>query len=177
MLRLEKRALPSRTAMLAAPFVAVAFTLVVTSLLVAWAGAPVGRAYALLLEGETDFDVRANASQRVTAALWPVSPDACARVDLQLLDSEGRLLTENRYRHPFRPTLRPRGYPWKFDPDLGMKVFDHPSAPSLADHNIPRPLRAVPLSVRENATEWLLRQRFPRWLASHIARVADFLLS
>ncbi|MCL4251360.1 MAG: hypothetical protein KJ065_24630 [Anaerolineae bacterium] len=132
---------------------------------------------ALLLEGEAEFDVRANASQRVTAALWPVSPDACARVDLQLLDSEGRLLTENRYQHPFRPTLRPRGYPWKFDPSLGMKVFDHPSAPSLADHNIPRPLRAVPLTVRENATEWMLRQRFPRWLASNIARVADFLLS
>ena len=34
-----------------APFAAVAFTLLVTSLLVAWAGAPVGRAYALLLEG------------------------------------------------------------------------------------------------------------------------------
>src|SRR4249920_2036716 len=49
--RLERRAVPSRTAMLAAPFAAVMFTLVVTSALVAWAGAPVGRAYALLLEG------------------------------------------------------------------------------------------------------------------------------
>ena len=36
---------------LGAPFVAVAFTLLVTSLLVAWAGAPVGRAYALLIDG------------------------------------------------------------------------------------------------------------------------------
>ena len=51
MLRLERRALASRRAQLAAPFAAVAFTLVVASLLVAWAGAPVGRAYALLLEG------------------------------------------------------------------------------------------------------------------------------
>ena len=51
MLRLERRAVPSRVAQLAAPFAAVAFTLIVTSLLVAWAGAPVGRAYALLLEG------------------------------------------------------------------------------------------------------------------------------
>jgi len=50
-LRLERRAVPSRVAQLAAPFAAVAFTLIVTSLLVAWAGAPVGRAYALLLEG------------------------------------------------------------------------------------------------------------------------------
>ena len=51
MLRLERRAVPSRVAQVAAPFAAVAFTLIVTSLLVAWAGAPVGRAYALLLEG------------------------------------------------------------------------------------------------------------------------------
>ena len=51
MLRLERRAVPSRLAQFAAPFGAVVFTLVVTSLLVAWAGAPVGRAYALLIEG------------------------------------------------------------------------------------------------------------------------------
>jgi simple sugar transport system permease protein len=50
-LRLERRAEPSRALQVAAPFVAVVFTLLVTSLLVAWAGAPVGRAYALLLEG------------------------------------------------------------------------------------------------------------------------------
>ena len=37
--------------MLAAPVGAIAFTLLVTSLLVAWAGAPVVHAYALLLEG------------------------------------------------------------------------------------------------------------------------------
>jgi len=49
--RLERRAAPSRRAMLAAPFVAVVFTLMVSSLLVAWAGAPLARAYALLLEG------------------------------------------------------------------------------------------------------------------------------
>ena len=36
---------------LAAPLLAIAFTLGVSSLLVAWAGAPVGQAYALLLEG------------------------------------------------------------------------------------------------------------------------------
>ena len=37
--------------MLGAPALALGFTLAVTSLLVGWAGAPVGRAYALLLEG------------------------------------------------------------------------------------------------------------------------------
>jgi len=51
MLRLERRSVPSRVMQLAAPFAAIAFTLLATSLLVAWAGAPIGRAYALLLEG------------------------------------------------------------------------------------------------------------------------------
>ena len=51
MLRLERRTTPSRRAQIAAPFGAIVFTLAVTSLLVAWAGAPVAKAYALLLEG------------------------------------------------------------------------------------------------------------------------------
>ncbi len=51
MFRLEPRSHPARWLRLAAPLLAVAFTLLVSSLLVAWAGAPVGRSYALLLEG------------------------------------------------------------------------------------------------------------------------------
>jgi general nucleoside transport system permease protein len=51
MLRLEPRPQPSAALRLAAPLWAVAFTLGVSAWLVAWAGAPVGRAYALLLEG------------------------------------------------------------------------------------------------------------------------------
>ena len=50
-MRIERRAAPSRRLQLAAPLLAIAFTLLVSSLLVAWAGAPVGKAYALLLEG------------------------------------------------------------------------------------------------------------------------------
>ena len=50
-MRLERRTSPAAGALLLAPLAAIAFTLAVTSLLVAWAGAPVGRAYALLLEG------------------------------------------------------------------------------------------------------------------------------
>ena len=50
-MRLERRPQVSPAWLLAAPFLAVGFTLLVGSLLVAWAGAPVGRAYALLLEG------------------------------------------------------------------------------------------------------------------------------
>src|SRR6218665_836724 len=50
-MRLEPRPQASRAWQVAAPLVAGAFTLLASSLLVAWAGAPVGRAYALLLEG------------------------------------------------------------------------------------------------------------------------------
>ena len=48
---LERRSHTPRALMLAAPIGAIAFTLAVSSLLVAWAGAPVGQAYALLLQG------------------------------------------------------------------------------------------------------------------------------
>jgi ABC-type uncharacterized transport system permease subunit len=50
-MRLERRTATSRTALVLAPFGAVAFTLLVSALLVLWAGAPVGRTYALLLQG------------------------------------------------------------------------------------------------------------------------------
>ena len=51
MLRLEARSDTPRALLLGAPLLAIAFTLGVSSLLVAWAGAPVGRAYALLRQG------------------------------------------------------------------------------------------------------------------------------
>lgn len=50
-MRLEKRTHSSSGAMLLAPLGAVAFTLVISALLVLWAGAPVGQTYGLLLKG------------------------------------------------------------------------------------------------------------------------------
>jgi len=50
-MRLERRHHTSRAALLLAPVGAVAFTMAVSALLVLWAGAPVGRTYALLLQG------------------------------------------------------------------------------------------------------------------------------
>jgi len=50
-MRLEKRTHSSSAAMVLAPLGAVLFTLLVSSLLVLWAGAPVARTYGLLLEG------------------------------------------------------------------------------------------------------------------------------
>ncbi|MBD9665169.1 MULTISPECIES: ABC transporter permease [Variovorax] len=50
-MRLERRHQSSRAALVLAPIGAVAFTMAVSALLVLWAGAPVGRTYALLLQG------------------------------------------------------------------------------------------------------------------------------
>jgi general nucleoside transport system permease protein len=49
--RLDKRSQASPAALLLAPVGAVAFTLLVSALLVLWAGAPVGRTYAAILNG------------------------------------------------------------------------------------------------------------------------------
>jgi ABC-type uncharacterized transport system permease subunit len=50
-MRLEKRTTNSRLTLLLAPIGAVAFTLLISGLLVLWAGAPVGQTYSLLLQG------------------------------------------------------------------------------------------------------------------------------
>ena len=50
-MRLEKRNHISPAAYVAAPVGAVVFTLLISGLLVLWAGAPVGRTYGLLLQG------------------------------------------------------------------------------------------------------------------------------
>jgi simple sugar transport system permease protein len=50
-MRLERRHESSRAALALAPVGAVLFTMAISALLVLWAGAPVGRTYALLLQG------------------------------------------------------------------------------------------------------------------------------
>ena len=61
-MRLEKRNHTSPAAYVLAPVGAVVFTLIVSALLVLWAGAPVGQTYALLLQGAR--------RQRLTAFLY-----------------------------------------------------------------------------------------------------------
>ena len=63
---LERRPEPSRLALALAPIAAILFTLAVCTLLVAWAGAPVGRTYALLFEGA--FGSRFALSETLTRA-------------------------------------------------------------------------------------------------------------
>ncbi len=130
----------------------------------------------LILDEQTQFDVTANAAQQVLACRWPVSPAACARVELALYTADGSLLAENMYQHPFQPSPRPKGYPWKFDTYLGCKTFDRPDAPSMADHNINGLIRLVPVAARENLAEWGLRQHMPTWFLSAVARVAAWVM-
>lgn len=131
----------------------------------------------LMLEGSQECAIKANAVQQITRAHWSIPPKKIEQLELRLIDSAtGKTLAENCYLHPFRPSPRPKGYPWKFDPFLGSKVFDRPDAPSLADHHINPLFRLAPVAFRQSLAEWALRQRFPEWFLSTISRLADALL-
>ena len=92
-MRLERRSQVSPAWLLAAPFLAVGFTLLVSSLLVAWAGAPVGRAYALLLEG--GFGSRLALTETLTRAtpliLTGLAAAVAFRARLYNIGAEGQL--------------------------------------------------------------------------------------
>ena len=92
-MRLEPRSEISRRALVLAPLGAVAFTLIVCSLLVAWAGAPVGRAYALLLEG--GFGARFAITETLTRAtpliLTGLAAAVAFRARLYNIGAEGQL--------------------------------------------------------------------------------------
>jgi beta-mannosidase len=130
----------------------------------------------VLLAGDNRLSIAANASQRVMPAEWKISRAWCARVELALYDAEGSLLAENVYHHPFRPSPRPHGYPWKYDPYLGCKTFGGADALSMADHNINALFKIVPVSAREAIAERALRQRLPVWFLSVTSRVAKWIM-
>ncbi|WP_059411760.1 ABC transporter permease [Cupriavidus basilensis] len=92
-MRLEPRSGVSRVAMLAAPVLAIAATLLICAVLVRWAGAPVGRAYALLLEG--GFGSRFAWSETLTRAtpliLTGLSVAVAFRARLFNIGAEGQL--------------------------------------------------------------------------------------
>jgi hypothetical protein len=129
---------------------------------------PQGRA---LESGETPVDVGANGVQRVIDARWTIPPAQCARVELALVAADGETLVTNAYDYPLQPTPRPKGYPWNFDPYLGFKVFDRPGAVSLVDQGSSGIIKMIPLSVRETLAEMGMRQKFPLWLLSAIAKL------
>ncbi|WP_157265422.1 ABC transporter permease [Azohydromonas aeria] len=92
-MRLERRASPSRAMALAAPLLAVLATLALSAALVAWAGAPVGRAYWLLLEG--GFGSRLALTETLTRAtpliLTGLAAALAFRARLWNIGAEGQL--------------------------------------------------------------------------------------
>ena len=92
-MRLERRSRASPAALVAAPIGAVLVTLALSSLLVAWAGAPVGRAYALLLEG--GFGSRFALTETLTRAtpliLTGLAAAVAFRAHLYNIGAEGQL--------------------------------------------------------------------------------------
>jgi simple sugar transport system permease protein len=92
-MRLERRAAPAPALLLAAPVGAVVVTLALASLLVAWAGAPVGQAYALLLEG--GFGSRFALTETLTRAtpliLTGLAAAVAFRAHLYNIGAEGQL--------------------------------------------------------------------------------------
>ncbi|MBN2471982.1 MAG: hypothetical protein JXN59_14775, partial [Anaerolineae bacterium] len=125
----------------------------------------------LVQAGEAPFDVAANQSQRVMRVAWDVPRADVVRVELALRDAAGEVLAENAYDRPLAPLPRPAGYPWKFDPYLGYKVFDRPGAMSLADHSTNGLIKRVPLRLREVLAEWGMRQKLPLPVLSLAARL------
>lgn len=79
--------------LLTAPLGAVAVTLLVTSLLVAWAGAPVGRAYALLLEGGfgSRFAITETLTRATPLILTGLAAAVAFRARLYNIGAEGQL--------------------------------------------------------------------------------------
>jgi len=91
--RLEARGQVSRSMQIAAPFAAIAFTLVVCSLLVAWAGVPVGGAYLLLLEGAagSGFAVSETLTRATPLMLTGLAVAVAFRAKLYNIGAEGQL--------------------------------------------------------------------------------------
>jgi simple sugar transport system permease protein len=92
-MRLEARASRSRVALVAAPFGAIAFTLMATMLLVAWAGAPIRETYALMFAG--GFGSRFAWSETLTRAtplmLTGLAAAIAFRAHLYNIGAEGQL--------------------------------------------------------------------------------------
>ncbi|KKW68333.1 ABC transporter permease [Lampropedia cohaerens] len=92
-MRLEKRHAPSRTAMLAAPLLALLVTMLLVTLLVLWAGKPVDQTFALLLQG--GFGSRFAWSETLTRAvpliLTGLAVTVAFRARLFNIGAEGQL--------------------------------------------------------------------------------------
>lgn len=92
-MRLEKRTQNSAIALALAPVGALAFTLLVSSLLVLWAGAPVGQAYGLLLKGGfgSVFALSETLTRAIPLTLTGLAATVAFKARLFNIGAEGQL--------------------------------------------------------------------------------------
>ena len=92
-MRLEKRHTTSRRAMILAPAGAILFTLIVSALLVWWAGAPIGKTYVLLLKGGfgSVFALSETLTRAIPLILTGLAAAVAFRARLFNIGAEGQL--------------------------------------------------------------------------------------
>ena len=92
-MRLEKRQYSSAWALVLAPIGAVTFTLLVSALLVRWAGAPVGQTYALLLQGAygSVFALSETLTRAIPLMLTGLAATVAFKARLFNIGAEGQL--------------------------------------------------------------------------------------
>jgi simple sugar transport system permease protein len=92
-MRLEKRQHSSAWALVLAPVGAVAFTLLVSALLVRWAGAPVGQTYGLLLQGAygSVFALSETLTRAIPLMLTGLAATVAFKARLFNIGAEGQL--------------------------------------------------------------------------------------
>jgi len=92
-MRLERRDEISRLGLVLAPLVAVAFTLLVASLLVRWAGAPVGRTWSLMIAGGfgSAFALTETLTRATPLMLTGLAAAVAFRARLYNIGGEGQL--------------------------------------------------------------------------------------
>ena len=92
-MRLERRSHPSAAALVLAPLGALVFTLAIASLLVVWAGAPVSKTYALILEGGfgSVFALSETFTRAIPLTLTGLAAAVAFRARLFNIGAEGQL--------------------------------------------------------------------------------------
>lgn len=92
-MRLEKRQQSSALALVLAPIGAVVFTLLISALLVLWAGAPVGQTYALLLQGAygSVFALSETFTRAIPLILTGLAATVAFKAKLFNIGAEGQL--------------------------------------------------------------------------------------
>jgi simple sugar transport system permease protein len=92
-MQLEKRTHSSSAAMVLAPLGAVAFTLLISALLVLWAGAPVGQTYGLLLQGGfgSVFAISETLTRAIPLMLTGLAAAVAFKARLFNIGAEGQL--------------------------------------------------------------------------------------